>query len=207
MPPSTLSPILTGFNDDELVTFFKEHEASVPYLYRDSEGYPTVGVGHLVANVESAAKIPFRYGYPWQPGRPATQDEIKRGYEFLPPQSNPPRTHERYNPTENNVVPLYLSEQDQATLLKQDIREHAERVTQKFELFDTLPKAARQALLDMQFNMGGRFTEKRWPKLFNAVQKRDWETAAHESYRYQIGKNRNESVKTLFLQSLNDETD
>ena len=64
-----------------------------------------------------------------------------------------------------------------------------------------MPISVQQALVDMQFNMGNnRFSEQYWPKLFDAIKNKDWETAAKEaSERKDVQKSRREWTKRMFL--------
>jgi len=36
-----------------------ESEANIPWMYCDSRGNVTVGIGHLIPNAEAATKLPF----------------------------------------------------------------------------------------------------------------------------------------------------
>ena len=74
-------------------------------------------------------------------------------------------------------------------------------LNKKIMNFIDMPISVQQALLDMQFNMGNnRFSEQYWPKLFEAIKKKDWETAAKEaSERKDVQKARREWTKLMFL--------
>ena len=71
---------------------------------------------------------------------------------------------------------------------------------QKIEKFNDFPTSVRQALVDMQFNMGNKkFSDDNWPKLFTAINNRDWKTAAQEaSQRKDVQKSRREWTYKMF---------
>jgi GH24 family phage-related lysozyme (muramidase) len=197
IPP--LSPHFDANDENKIISHFKRHEGAVGYLYRDSFGYPTVGVGHLVPDVDAALALPFQYGNDPAIIRPATPDDIRAGYNALPPQTTPPMPHTAYHPARRGLAPLYLLPHDQDDLLQADIRAHARLVVQKFDGFQTLPAPVRLGLLDMQFNMGGRFNRRTWPQFFAAINQRDFSAAARECIRPQIGQARNADIQALFL--------
>ncbi|MCL2673553.1 MAG: hypothetical protein FWF01_04135, partial [Alphaproteobacteria bacterium] len=68
---------------------------------------------------------------------------------------------------------------------------HLKEAKRKFKGFDSLPFQARQVILDMEFNMGSRFTAARWPSFFAAVKDGRWEDAANNTRSSQIGEDRN----------------
>jgi hypothetical protein len=53
------------------------HEGSTTWIYRDTVGYATVGIGNLLHDADDAAALPF---YNATEGRPATPDEIRREF-------------------------------------------------------------------------------------------------------------------------------
>ena len=83
----------------------------------------------------------------------------------------------------------------------------------KLPKFDAYPLSVRQALLDIQFNLGDTKFQTEiydartkkwkpgWPKLIKAVEEQDWETAAKESHRKGISEGRNRRVADWFRES------
>jgi GH24 family phage-related lysozyme (muramidase) len=75
-------------------------------------------------------------------------------------------------------------------------------VTMRFPEFNSFPPSAQQVLVEMQFNMGGGvFSENNWPRLFEAVRNQDWTTASQECERGQLGDDRNNWARDMFLQA------
>ncbi len=195
------------FDPTSMIDFFKNHEKSVPYMYRDTKGYVTVGVGHMIPSRTHATELPFQYHDPLtKKCRPATPREIENAYEQLPGrqghQNNFSYTY--YNPPERGLLPLYLHNHQIDDLLKNDIQIHYNDVRDKFDDFDTYPVSAQRALLDMQFNMGGRFNVKKWPKLYESIRNQQWSEAAYHAHRYQVHDKRNECIKNLFFDAWRD---
>ena len=61
---------------DECMAKIEEFEGRVPWLYLDSPGLVTVGVGNMLPNVMAAERLPFHLA-----GTPATTDQIKADYK------------------------------------------------------------------------------------------------------------------------------
>ncbi len=57
----------------------EKYEGKINYMYLDSKGYVTVGVGHLLKDLASAQKLNFKKIN----NMPATKDEIKADYEAV----------------------------------------------------------------------------------------------------------------------------
>lgn len=194
-PPSDFDPL-------SMMDSFKKHEKPVPYMYRDSEGYVTAGVGHMIPSRDHAAELPFQYEDPLtKERRPATRDEIQRGYDQLPGQKGQKNNFSAtsYKPETRKLMPLYLNNDEIDDVLKKDIQLHYDGVRRQFDDYDTYPIPVRRALLDMQFNMGSiRFNAQTWPKFFSAVRNQQWSKAGDESHRTNVSDTRNESTKNLF---------
>jgi hypothetical protein len=106
---------------------------------------------------------------------------------------------------------VLLDQQDIDAMMAISLHKHAQELREKFPRFDKFPPSAQMALLDMQYNLGGyKFRDyyfdkdgiqQGWPKLFKAVKEGDWETAAWESHRTGIQKERNDSIRKLLAES------
>ena len=60
-------------DDPELLRIMAQREGRVPYMYLDSEGYVTVGIGCKLESATEAAGLPFRRG---ASGPPVSRAEI-----------------------------------------------------------------------------------------------------------------------------------
>jgi GH24 family phage-related lysozyme (muramidase) len=70
-----------------------------------------------------------------------------------------------------------------------------------FPKFDSFPYEAKLACMDMIFNLGMTGLNREWPKFKIAVRQKNWRKAATESYRYQVSKERNNEIRSLFLKA------
>lgn len=168
----------------------EQQEGRVNHMYLDSKGFVTVGVGHLIPNLQAAQRIPFR-----KPGgQPAVNDEIKKDFETI--QQQPPNRYASfYRPHTELVVPN--DEIDRLTSAHIDSFHRELRVI--YPMFDTYPWEARLALFDLIFNVGQPDLQHNWPNMNAAIRRLDWKAAAtHSNRRPPVAKARNDFVKALF---------
>lgn len=210
--------ILEEIDDNEIIERIKKDEGSSPYMYRDSEGNVTVGVGRMLPTSREAKNLQFykansagKYGD--DTVGLATGFETEQAYQKILKQPYGKKYGKIFfSPYRNKDLFNYgLKEDDINSMLREDLNRSVRELRHKFPDFDTYPSQARRALLDMQFNMGdNNFQEEiyknnerkpGWPKLIKAVENRDWEGAAKESKRGKIQESRNHYVYDLFMNS------
>jgi GH24 family phage-related lysozyme (muramidase) len=167
-------------------------EGNVPFMYRDTEGWVTVGVGQMIPDVNAAKR--YRFLKPL--GDLATAEEIEQDYKrvYAMPAGMPA---EKYR-TQTGLV---LSEDYIESLLETKLKECDMALRRHYLRYDTYPEPVKLALLDMIYNLGA-------PKLFGqfaafekAVNAQDWKTAGLESHRKHKGStdNRNAWTRHQFL--------
>ena len=203
-------PILDGLDNEEFKPFIRREEEPIPHLYLDSKKNVTTGVGLHLPTVKDAQKIPFRYDS--KDGRPATIAEIGAAYEKVKsfPYQNHTATH--FNPEGNRLFDrVFLDRETMERMFDNRLRTHAGELRTKFPNFEEMEAPARKALLDMHYNIGNaRFSDyyydaqkgktvPGWPKLFDAINQRDWARAAGESHRKDVGEERNKQIHTWFM--------
>lgn len=182
----------------------REFEGSFDYMYLDSKGFVTVGIGHLLPTAADAAGLPFvitRTPVP-DPKLPlfkpepkldkATAAEIKSDYAAVKKQAVGKRESAYASATK---VRLPQSEIDR--LLTADLDDAIIQLRSRYSKIDDWPQSAREAVLDMAFNMGGNFFDT-WPKFKKAVEEQDWATAAKECHGSDIQQSRNDWRKKQF---------
>lgn len=168
----------------------EKYEGKIGYMYLDSKGFVTVGVGHLLKDLASAQKLSFKKSN----NMPASKDEIKTDYEAVKKQPK-----NRLASFYKKHVKLKLSEADINTLTNHHIDSFEAELIRVFPAFSTYPKEVKLALFDIIFNVGMTDLNNRWPSLKKAVKAKDWSTAAKESNRKPpISAERNKYVKDLF---------
>ncbi len=172
----------------------KQFEGSVPWMYRDTVGRITVGVGLMLPNSRAAESLPFLVS-----SRPATAQEIS--VEFARVDALPfGRVPAFYR--SDHLVQLTQQTIDAKlyTVLKSfdtDLRSH-------FPLYDSFPASVKMALLDMIYNLGPEGLFRGFPHLIAAVRAGAWAQAAERCLRSGPGPARNAWTRQQFLDAVVD---
>jgi RHS repeat-associated protein len=161
------------------------------YMYRDTTGHVTIGVGHHILNVDSAKRIKFMID-----GRPATPKEISEAYKAVLDHNASLNTKAT---AFENVSPLRVEEGTITTLLTKDIKVAEAGAKGIFPDFDSYPESVQTSIVDMAFNLGVSKLRVEFPKFVDAVRKKDWLTAAQESHRRDIPEERNAFADKAFV--------
>ncbi len=177
---------------DEALTKLEQFEGSVAWMYRDTVGKVTVGVGMLLPDAEAACRLPFRLGE-----EPASEAEICA--EFARVDSLPfGRPSLFYRPTHGPE--LQKTEID--SMLRQVVEGFESELHASLRNWDTLPDGVKLALLDMAYNLGPAGLLHGYPRLMGAVRSGDWVRAAAACYRKGPGAARNDWTRQMFLASV-----
>jgi len=200
-------------------------EQTIPYLYLDSRGILTVGVGHNLkaAPVPNVLSLSFvvkrlerhvRNGDAGVPitdnpviGRAATRQEIQNDIDFLKRHSELKHTAPRYLAKYTTVE---LTQRQIGSLFDQD-REYAYHTCGKEfgpGTFKTFPLPCQAALIDIAFNCGSfrSFHDHFLPAIKGAGPyagkswKERWTAAAQHSRRGAVGLMRNAIVRDWLLE-------
>lgn len=179
---------MAGYLEQSLATI-KEFEGSIPWMYLDTVGKVTVGVGLMLTNQTAAHALPFT-----TEGRPATADEI--GKEFT-----------RVSAMTKGRAAAFYSSKPGLQLSTEMIDDKLRATLEGFEGYlranipgyDLLPDSAKLALLDMIYNLGPGRLFAQYPRLFAAIKRGDWTAAAAASLRRGPSAARNAWVRQQFL--------
>lgn len=167
-------------------------EGRVPHMYLDTVGKVTVGVGHLLTSASAAARLPFVDEHGTAADRPVIEAEyatvaaLTKGLR-----ASAYRRHTR----------LHLSNAEIDQLTDQHLKAFEREIGLVYSDFNRFPSPVKLALMDMIFNLGMPNLRSAWPSLNRAVRAGDWATAAIESNRRGIGRERNDYVRRLFEQA------
>jgi GH24 family phage-related lysozyme (muramidase) len=195
--------------DDALIDHIANFEKYKPYFYLDSKDYVTIGEGFQIPDEASAARLPLRRmtNEDSFTNDPVTEKEIREAYRRVKNFKGVKNLRaEAYNPIakSSDFMALGLAPEDSRKILKTLVAQSEESLKRKIRGFDDLPVPARQALIDMEYNMGdARFRAYKkdpktgqmvpaWPNLFSAIDAQDWEKAAQEVESRDIGVDRND---------------
>jgi GH24 family phage-related lysozyme (muramidase) len=182
-------------------------EGSVDYMYLDSRGYVTVGVGKMLPTPSSAELVAFVHR---ATRKPATSTEKVAAYTKVRT-SIANRTAAAYL----SLTDLDLAPGESDRLLDRELEKAEDGCRTLFGGWDTFPMAAQLALLDMVYNMGAGHELTRaqrqagmrehglfqFHRLRASVAKADWAAASRECERQGIQKSRNSWTRDKFLEA------
>jgi GH24 family phage-related lysozyme (muramidase) len=167
----------------------KEFEGSVPWMYRDTVGKVTVGVGLMLPDINAAQALPFLAG-----ASPATPDQIAA--EFTRVDSLPLGRLSSFYKSPSSVE---LAEQTIDAKLLSVLQGFEADLRTEFPHYDTIPDPAKLALLDMIYNLGPGGLFEGFPHLVAAVQAGAWAEAAEFCMRRGPSAARNNWTRNQFL--------
>lgn len=170
----------------------KIFEGNTDFLYLDSKGKVTVGVGFMLPDENSALAFPF-LDFDDNPA----SDEQKRAEWRTVHALATGHSAGWYEDSTN----LYLSDDFIESHLQSLVAESFNELTRIYPDFCKYPSAARVALQDMIYNLGMTKLNENFPSLKAAVNRQDWVTAAAESHRKGPNEDRNNAVRDLFLKA------
>jgi len=184
-------------------------EGSKPFMYADTRGFVTTGIGNKLGSAESSATLPWQHA---ATGQPATRAEVRAAFEKVearyatfraghpdPKESASARYYER---TTDLVLPAGSEEQLAIARLDNEFLPGLRRL---FPSFEAYPPPAQRALVDMVYTLGVKGLETKFPTLVAACQRGDFVRAANNCHRkahadeHHSGDARNIATKNLFL--------
>lgn len=168
-------------------------EYSIPWMYRDTRGNVTVGVGKMLATLAVAQALPFCIV---APDERATADEIAQDWQRL--QAMP--FGQQYAAHFYRVgTSCFLNDDEITAQLMQVLSTCDAELAIDYPNYALLPDAARMALVDMCYNLGATKLREGYPRFNQAVRTASWTAAAAECHRNGISDGRNEWTRKQFL--------
>jgi len=169
----------------------KRFEGSISYMYLDTKGNVTVGVGHLLPSADSAAQLPFVFK-----GSGISIPEEARKSEWTTISAlGFPHAASWYD----SYTTMELTSSDIDQLLSDDLERFQSELTNEFgDDYSSFPDSAKAGLLDMVFNLGLPKLKSSFPKFVAAVRTKTWKVCAAECHRTGIPESRNTEVEQLF---------
>ncbi len=147
----------------------KKWEGSYDFMYLDTVGLVTTGVGNLLKTADDACELPWNK----PDGEPATEDEIRQGWEDVKGSKAGLRAT-----AYKSVCGLRLADDDVKALV--DTRLENEFLPGLRKLvpgFEDYPEPCQECLVDLAYNLGLRGLGK-FGTLLAAVRSRSWLVAA-----------------------------
>lgn len=170
-------------------------EGSIDHMYLDSADNVTVGRGKLLATADAAAALGFRHR---DPNKAATEEEIRAEYAVIDDLVGSPKIAAEYY---RDFTTLYLPPSEINQLVLDHMRGDFDDLLRMFPEFDNYPLSAQIALWDLIYNLGPKGLRDEFPKMRQAIRESDWEGAASESERGDVGIERNQYVFDLFMRA------
>lgn len=170
----------------------KRFEGSIPYMYLDTVGLVTVGIGFMLASSYAAATLPFTH----PDGSVATQLEISDEYsrvKALPKGKLPDFYH--------SLSSLLLPDAQIYGMLATKVDTFEQGLLRIYPHYDTYPDSAKIALIDMAYNLGIAKLSSTYPRFNSAVRAHDWQLAASQCHRNGPSEERNLWTKNQFLEA------
>jgi GH24 family phage-related lysozyme (muramidase) len=170
----------------------KEFEGCVPWMYRDTVGKVTVGVGLMLPDAKAAEELPFLLGT-----RAAAPEEIAAEYARVDAMAMG-RASAFYKTPASLVLPQQTIDAKLTSVLagfEADLRG-------RFPHYDNFPDGVKMALLDMIYNLGSTGLFKGFPHLVAAIQTGAWQQAAEHCIRRGPSAVRNDWTREQFLSAV-----
>lgn len=170
-------------------------EGCVPWMYLDTVGKVTVGVGFMLPDSDAAVELPFLVA-----GVAATEDQIADDFERVT------------GMTAGQVAGFYrqpsspqLPQSAIDAKLLQTLQGFEGQLRAALPNYDGFPPTVKMALLDMAYNLGPVGLLKGYPHMLAAVSQGQWATAAANCSRVGPSPARNAWTRQQFLDALSPE--
>jgi GH24 family phage-related lysozyme (muramidase) len=176
---------------DEALAKLKSFEGCIPWMYLDSVGKVTVGIGLMLPDVAAALAVPFQQSA----GDTHDADPEPVQQEFARVSKMEANHSAGYYRTTLSPV---LSMETMERLCRERITEGEIGLRELFPGYDAMPDAVKVALIDMQYNLGTHGLGK-YMHLRAALEAGNLPLAAVECHRFGIQPERNEWTTQQFL--------
>ncbi len=187
-----------GVKDQDVEDYIRAQEGSENFLYQDSRGNPTIGVGKMIPNEKEMNGLPlYLFDQNGTEVRPATSEEKSEAFRKL--RTLPKgQISSSYDPLRNEGFKnIQLKDDDVYKLYKEELSRKAAQVNKSLPDLDTKPAPLQLMSMDMFYNLGSNFNRKKWPKLIKAYDKNDMQGAANEVNRQGVQASRNQDIKDI----------
>jgi GH24 family phage-related lysozyme (muramidase) len=181
--------------------FIRRHEGEVAFMYLDTKGLVTTGIGNLIDPMSLATPLPFQLKavnkLKAPAGRAATRLEIETEWKFI---KNHPQRQKLITGGHRLCEPetdLELSDANRAQLFSRKSTSNERQLRGAFPDYDWWPADAQLGLMAMAWGLGAGFPA-RWPKFSAACKRKDFDAAAADSHISTWRKERNDASTRLF---------
>lgn len=171
--------------------FAEDHEGKVPWMYLDTVGKVTVGIGHLIATADDAVALPF---VDPQTGTAAAEAAIRAAFAVV---QGAPYGNDRAAGAFAGLTTIRLTEDGMEQVFAADYETIVGRTRTLFQAvgggLDSYPDPAQLAVVDMAFNLGAGGLYDKFPSFrTKGLDPRAFDVAAQQSHRRGISEARNQ---------------
>jgi GH24 family phage-related lysozyme (muramidase) len=178
--------------------FTAQFEGVTPFMYTDTKGYVTTGIGNLIENLKTHEPSPDTFTLGWRrpDGSLASHEEIAEAWHAVKAAWSKVQSV-----ASKALTTLRLDREAIDRLLAAKVKEHEAYLRTKYPGYDHWPADAQLGLLSMSWAMGPGFD---FPKFTAAVNRSrpDFKAAAAASTIHDPGnpiRGRNAANRQLFL--------
>ena len=182
---------------DQSIAQLKLFEGCVPWMYLDTVGKVTVGVGLMLPNPAAACALPFSTPEPATPQAAATPAQIAAEFARVTALA-PGKLPACYKSSTSPELPQPIIDAKLLSTLtgfETTLRTH-------LPTYDALPDPVKLALLDMAYNLGPIGLLTGYPHLIHDVETGAWAQAAAACQRRGPSPARNAWTQQQFLSVL-----
>jgi len=174
---------------DDSLTNLKRFEGVVEWMYLDTRGLVTVGVGEMLPDVARAQSLPFVDSS----GQPATPDAILADFKRVSDLA-PAHSPDFYRVPTSLVLPPDAID----TLLMNRVTDFDGQLSERFPAYASFPDPAKLGLLDMIYNLGAAKLFDTFHHFMSSVDNQDWLGAADNCHRMGPSQARNDWTRQQF---------
>jgi GH24 family phage-related lysozyme (muramidase) len=165
-------------------------ETAVPWMYLDTRGLVTAGIGQMLPNAASAQALAFLH----PDGSPAAPDVIRADFERVHALAAGQPCHAYRSPTSPTLAA------DAMTALLAAVTTANDAVLRRrLPGYDGFPNPAKLGLLDMLYNLGEPKLFREYPLLLAAINNQHWLLASQQCHRTGPNPARNDWTRQQFL--------
>jgi len=165
-------------------------ETAVPWMYLDTRGLVTAGIGRMLPDAAAAQALAFLH----PDGTPAPPDAIQAEFERVRTLAPAQSFHVYRSPTSPTLAADTMTAMLEAVITANDSILRG-RLTD----YDGFPNPAKLALLDMIYNLGENRLFSEYPLLLAAVNNQHWLVASQQCHRNGPNQQRNDWTRDQFL--------
>ena len=182
---------------DILVAKLPQWESNVPFMYLDSRGNVTVGVGNMIPNMAAAVALPFYVPNGPNSMRPANALEIQNDWKRLQGMSFGNYRADYYD--SSNPPSPTLRNDARMALLTTYVTQEEVTLSQRLSCYAGLPECVQVSALDMAYNLGVQGFLSKFPACVRALEAQEYQLASTLCQRVGIGAARNAWTAQMIL--------